>query len=113
MEEKATLPEDDLILPPLQVPDFKSTIPDHAIENLPKPERVNLHSMNVFGQYLDFLAKTAINQDRLLRQIYTRQTATHKVIRILNSKWAPIFYIGAILLPACLVKLVNKLLGTP
>jgi hypothetical protein len=91
----------------LQVPDFKSTIPEDLMERLSRRDRHTLDTMSITAQKQDWNIGVSIATDLLVQRLVIRQNRTDKILRYFTGWWAPILVVGGLIGPWLLMKILN------
>jgi len=133
--------EDSSRYQPLQVKEFKSSIPQHILAKLSDGERYMVETMSKLENQGDWLIETIQVQHSALRELDLRQTGTekwkseaeHRIVTVektstdssvlaekvwdwknlMTGRWAILFWLATILIPVALKFLLDVWLKRP
>lgn len=101
--------EDDLVVPLLEMPEFKAQIPDHLLDGLTKREHHTLITLDVMAQQTDWLCREVVAQSVQMRRMEKEILRLRRFRDTLTSKWAIASAIGVYVAPTIVPKLVAML----
>jgi hypothetical protein len=98
---------------PLEVGEFKSTIPAHVLAKLPESERYLVEMVSKMEERDKWLIGAAKGSNQANIELDIRVAKQEKIMGNLLSKWAIIGYIFAMALPVILKVFIEKVILKP
>lgn len=103
--------EEDLRILPLNVPEvWESEIPDHLTENLTKREKATIHTLSRVAKKQDWTIGVVEADHKHLVRMDRRMIKLEKAFAVMAGRWAPIFWLGGMIITAFVSRYMNKLL---
>ena len=96
--------------PPLEKPEFKSSIPPYLTQNLTEHERFLVESLSRIEQQAAWLVSCALSQNRAVIDIDLRVKSVEKWKSMFTGKWGVLATVTIILLPVVLKFVADALL---
>jgi hypothetical protein len=98
---------------PLEVGEFKATIPAHVLAKLPESERYLVEMVSKMEERDKWLIGAAKGANEANIELDVRVTRQEKIMGNILSKWAIVGYLIAIALPVLLRVFIEKVLLKP
>jgi hypothetical protein len=98
---------------PLDLPEFKSSIPAHVLAKLPESERYLVEMVSKMEERDKWLIGAARSANQANIELDIRVSKQEKIIDRVMSKWAILAYLFAIALPVALKVLFENWFGKP